>query len=482
MALRDFVPRIISKMFSPAVETKSNLSFWPSDQSFPEFLLLGGNADLSAFAAILLYKDVMPFSNAVDIRADGFSTIPPKLWDKSKKEFLDGGDPLELLAKPNADVSQIEFLEQCSSFYDITGNTFILATGRVDFPPIELAVVPPQSTGFGPTSRKFGILHVPDAISVATTGGGRERFIAEDDRVLGLRFINKDRDKELWHVRTFNPLRSSNNFRGMSKARSIWLEMQQYSEGNKNNLSMLLRGMRPSGAWVNNRGEELTDTQWARLQEEAQKYSGSQNAGGTPILDGMDFKEFKLTNRDMQFKDLQEAMVTRISTKYRIPLPLLLSQSMTFNNLETSALQLFDGAIAPLATKFYSEFTRFLLPRYKGMEDIEFRYNENDIPALRLRKIETAKAQSEIQVNTVNEIRATIGYEGLEEGGDDVLVGIDKIPLGSDQFTDDNLTRPGSASKFIEKLTELKDKDGKQKYSDAEIKQMADQYYPGETK
>jgi len=428
MAWQDFVPPIISKRFSQ-YEKKSSINQFFSNQSFPEFLLMGGNADLSAFSSILLYKDVMPFSNAVDIRADGFSMVPPRLWDTGKKEFLEGGAPLDLLKKPNADVSQIEFLEQCSSFYDITGDCFILATGRVEKEPLELAVIPPQSVEFGTTSTKFGILHVPDVITVNTTSGGRTRFMAEEDRILGLRYINSDRDKEIWHIRTFNPLRSSSNFRGMSRARSIWLEMQQYSEGNKNNLSMLIRGMRPSGVWVNNRSEPLTEIQWGRLKEEAQKYSGSQNAGGIPVLDGVDFTEAKLTNRDMQFKDLQEAMLARVSTRYRIPLPLLLAQSMTFNNLETSSLQLFDGAIAPLTTKFYSEFTRFLLPRYRGFENIEFRYNENDIPALRLRKIETAKAQGEIQVNTTNEIRAIIGDESLEDGGDVVLVDATKVHL-----------------------------------------------------
>ena len=180
----------------------------------------------------------------------------------------------------------------------------------------------------------------------------------------------------------------------------------------------------------------------------------------------------------MQYKDLQEIMLARVSTIYRIPLPLLMSTTMTFNNLATAMLQLFDGAVAPLATKMYSELTRFLLPRYKGMEKIEFKFNENDIPALRLRMIETAKAQSEIDVNTTNEVRASIGYEALENGGDVVMVDATKIPLGSDAFIQDNLATPGSASKFIDLMTEVKFEDGTQKFSDMEIKEMADRYYP----
>jgi len=473
----EFIPPVISKRFTK-VETKSSISnFFPlPGESFPEFLLLGGHGDLSAFAAIKLYSNVMPMNNAVKMRSDGFSGIQPRLWDRDKKEFIDGGDPLELLRTPNADVSQCEFLEQNSSFYDITGDNFLLATGRVENPPLELMVVPPWAIDFGTTSSRFGMMHVPDTISISISHGPKVKFNAVEDPKLGLRFFNDARDQELWHMRTFNPLRSASNFRGQSPARSIWKELQQYASGNVNNLSLLKRGTRLSMAWVNNRGEELTEIQWDRMQEEAQKYSGSENAGGTPILDGMDVKPIQLSNRDMEFKDLQVAMLERVSTNYRIPLALLVSQSMTLNNLQTAMLHLFDGAVLPLTTRLYSEFTRFLLPRYKGMENVEFRFNENDIEPLKLRMIETAKAQKEIGVNTTNEIRTVIGYEEADEGGDIILVDSNKVPLADDMFTEDNLTKPGTSNKYFELMQEVKDSNGFRRYSDEEIKAMIEEY------
>lgn len=483
MELKSFLPSIATKNTKAPVEIKSHLSnmIWPV--SFPEFLSSNGNDDLSAFASIQLYMSVMPFNNAVSKRARAFANIPPRLWDKESKVFLDGGDALDILEKPNADVSRIEFMEAMASFYDITGDAFIVATGRVDMPPLELANIPPQSVGFGRNSNRFGMLHIPNSIEVTTNGGGSVKFIAEEDQDLGLRFINQARDKELWHIRTFNPLRSGGNFRGMSKARPIWLELQQYASGNTNNLSMLKRGTRISMAWVNNRDVELTDTQWSRMQEEAQKYAGDRNAGGTPILDGMDVKSIQANNRDMQFKDLQEAMVARISTQYDIPLAMLLEKTMTFNNLQTSQLQFFDGGVLPLTTTMYGELSRFLLPRYKGMENVIYQYNENDIEAVRLRQIETAKAQGEIGVNSTNELRTVIGYEELDDAAaDDVLIGLDKIPLGTDRFTTDNLRTPGlpgTPTKFAELMAIVKNKDGEPKYSHTEIKQMTQNYYPG---
>lgn len=475
MKASDFVPPIINKLFSSKVEVKSSsLQFWP-DSSFPEFLLDGGNGDLSAFAAIKLYEQVMPFFNAVDMRSQGVSGIQPRIFDRVTSQFLPNNELIELLRKPNADVSQVEFLEQISSFYDITGDAFILATGRIENPPIELATIPPQSITFASTSNKFGMLHVPDSITVNNTGGEVTKFKAQEDPRLGLRYINQFGDKELWHIRSFNPVRNSSRFRGMSRARSVWIELQQFQEGNINNLSLLKRGTRISMAWVNNRGEELTETQWSRMQEEAQKYAGSKNTGGTPVLDGMDIKSIQSSNKDMQFKDLQESMLARISTIYGIPLALLLPQTMTFNNLQTAMLQLADRAILPLTNRIYTELTRFLMPRYKNMGNIDLRYNQNDIEALKLRMIETAKAQSEIQVNTTDELRAVIGYEELAENGDQVMVDSSKIPLGEDAFTADNLKVPGVASKFVELMRQVKNKDGCQKYKDEEIKLMVEE-------
>lgn len=407
----------------------------PQGLSFTEFLINNGDGDLAAFSAVQLYMKAMPLFNAVSLRSQTFSQIPIRVWDRSNEEFVNDHPALDLLRNPNSDVSQIEFLEQVCSYYDITGDSFIVATGRLANPPLELATVPPQTVTFG-TGSKFGILHVPDQIWVTLVAEGRFQFNAKEIPDKGIHFVNSLEDKEIWHIRTFNPRRSSTNFRGMSTAQPVWFELQQYIAGNNTNLSLLKRGTKLSLAWVNNRGEELTDKQWERMQEEAQKYSGDLNAGGTPILDGMDVKAIQQTNRDMEFKDLQEAMLSRTSTVYRIPLALLLAQSMTLNNLETSMVQLFDNSVLPLANKLYSELTRLILSRYPDSENLEFRFNEQDIPALRSRMIQQAKTLSEVNVNTVDELRGMVGFENLPQGGDVVLKPATLIPIGSDEGFD----------------------------------------------
>lgn len=450
------------------IEYKSN-SF--PTTSFADFLSSGGNHDLANIVAIQMYMDAMPLFAAVDIRARNFSQIPIRVWDKQKSEFLDDHPALELLDNPNADVTGSEFLYQYASYFDITGDSFLFAGGRVVNPPLEIATIPPQRISFG-FGHRFGILHVPDTIRVTTHGQGTSNFESQDVKGT-IRFYERE-DRELWHTRQFNPMRSSANFWGMSRAKPIFLEIQQYLSGNNTNWSMLKRGTRISMAWVNKRGEELTELQWTRLQEEGQKYAGDLNVGGTPILDGVDIANTSQSNRDMEFKELQEAMLSRTLSTYGIPLPLFLDKSMTLSNMETSMLQLFDNAVIPLTNYLYDELTRFILKRYPNSENLEFRFNEGDITALRVRIVENASRQNLINVNTIDEIRTLLGDEALASGGDVILKPATLIPVGQDGLTDDNLTKP-TASKFRELMIEVKSATGERVYSDEAIQTICDE-------
>ena len=475
-------------------------SFWPVGPvgiSFPEFLSNQGLDELSAFSAIELYRTAMPLFDAVDRRAMAFSQIPIKVFNTKEKEFESDHPALELLKAPNADLSQGEFLETLASYYDITGDAFLIATGNVTKPPLELINYSPVDVSFGALSDKFGLLNVPASIFlIKATGDPQGTFNPiETPESKGIRFFNQVDDKELWHIRTFNPLRTGGRFRGMSRARPIWFELQQYISGNISNLSFLKRGARPSMAWVNKTAGaegELTPLQFERLKQEALKYTGDHNAGGTPILDGIEIQTFQSTNKDMEHKEMQNQMLARTFNTYRIPIALVLEATMTLNNLETAMLHFFDDAVIPLANRIYSELTRFIMPRYPNSENLIFTFSESDIPALRARMVAAAKEQNSIGVNTTNEIREMLGDEELEEGGDTILVPANLIPLGVG-FEDEETTattqnadeeqEEGAAAnevdeeeraiEFFRVMKSRTDEEGEPLYTDPEIIKLA---------
>jgi len=69
-----------------------------------------------------------------------------------------------------------------------------------------------------------------------------------------------------------------------------------------------------------------------------------------------------------------------------------------------------------------------------------FKLSESDIPVLRPRVLENAKRQSDLNVNTINEIRTSIGDQPLDEGGDVVFISSTLVPAGVDLMGDDEPT------------------------------------------
>ncbi len=468
----------------PVIEQKAfTNSGYSQSVSFPEYLSSVGLYDLSAYAAIQLYLQAMPFFDAVDRRAQAFAAIPVRVWDTKAKEFVEDHPALELLAQPNADISQTEFLESISSFYDITGESFIIGTGQINKPPLELISETPVEFSFGALSPKFGLLNIPSQIfrgGMTTSTSGTRVFVPEETENSTLRFYNSLQNQELWVMRSFNPFKK-NTFRGLPRALPVWYEIQQYVAGNRSNLSFLKRGARLSMAWINKTAGpdgELTPVQFERLQQEAQKYSGAENAGGTPILDGMEIQTFQSTNKDMEYAELQKQTLSRVFNTYRIPLALILDSTMTLNNLETAMLHFFDDSVLPHANRIYNELTRFLMPRYDNSENLVFKFDENEIPALRARMIAGAKEQNSIGVNTTDEIRDMLGDEPLPEGGDTVLVPANLIPLGTTFETEevvevDDEEELTGAKAFFAIMENRLDEKGNRVFSDEQIVAMA---------
>jgi HK97 family phage portal protein len=402
----------------------------PAKQSFYEFLAALGEGQLAASEAVRLYDMCYPLAGAIDRRAQAFAGIPLKVFDKKSQSFITSHHPiLDLLARPNANDKGKDFMYALAAFFDITGNSMITGTyalGKVNMPPLEITVRCPSH------------ITIQESLARGTAGYAGEYRVQGSNRSLevyklddtqrNFRWIETsnagDQVRDLIHIKRFN---AKAGLWGTSRAKSIMLEIQQYVEGNKTNLGSLKNGIRPSGAFVGNTGTELTETQWQRVKELADSYKGAQGAGKVFAADGVDFKPMNLTNRDMEYRDLQKDMEIRCNQRYDIPLPLLNEKSTTYNNLATAQFAFYHDAVLPLADVLLENLTLWLMPKYKGSEQLELRYDASDIPALRLRNFEEAKLLRDIHVNTDNEIRTVLGYE-TRTGSDEIYKPVTQLP------------------------------------------------------
>jgi len=105
----------------------------------------GGYNTLTPSRALDYYETVAPINTAINMIANEASGMDLVIKDSTSEELIFDHELLDLLKAPNADVVQEEFLKQLSIFFRTTGNAFILATGPVNRPPLELFSINPAS-------------------------------------------------------------------------------------------------------------------------------------------------------------------------------------------------------------------------------------------------------------------------------------------------------------------------------------------------
>lgn len=432
-----------------------------------DFLSLNGFSNVSAWQALRYYEQIAPVGTAVDLITDELPSLEISVFDKKDNSYSEEGQEiLKFLSHPNAATSGQEFMKAYGTYFTATGEVYLIATGAVHRKPLELMVQPPQYVNIINGDDSF-----PDAYQVNNNGVLTTFHRKEVDK--RMRYFDSSGERELWHIKDFNPNASASNHAGASRLNTIFYEIEQHLEASKHNLALLQNGGRLSMALVTE--QVLDDDTFARLQEQVDRfYSGSQNAGRVFIGEGgLSAHELGKTNRDMDFRNLKRDDAAAIYNRLKIPLPLVTPENMTLANMESARIMLYDNAVIPLCRRLLSELTLFIGGRFGLSETQTLSIDPESIPALQARQIAELKEIKSLDVLTINETRARIGYEEVE-GGDSVLAPAALLPIAQDRFTDDNLTTPDARNKFFDIMRSQKTADGKSRWTEKQIKDFAD--------
>jgi phage portal protein BeeE len=452
--------------------------------ALPAGYLVGSGADgrLSARQALSYYDRAGPVAIAVDWVNDEFKNLNLVLRLPDGKIIKD--DPLlEFLMQPNDDMTQEDFLENYGASYLLTNESYVIATGDVNREPAELLPVSPEDVTTYKGSDGF-----ISRMDVRFNGLQLEVFNRDS---LQYRFFNADRTREIWQVKGFSA--RGNDYanggfsggvagnRGRSKLLSIQREIEQYIAIATNNLSILDKGMRPSGSLE--APDTVSEEQFERLKEQVVRfYSNAANAGNVLILDnGMKFVPLSTAAKDMDFKELTKQVTMTVFNRYKVPLPLVTPDNMTLNNLETAKLNLYDNAVLPLAARLLRELTNFMSFRFDIPEGAILAPDLDQVTALQLRRNEELKLKSDLNALTPNEIREEISRDRVE-GGDVVYIPNNLVPIGTTPVEPIQPTTDVTASdktklerkQFFDLMQNQKDADGKDLYTKEQLLQIAD--------
>lgn len=406
-----------------------------SPGSFLNYLLTGGGP-VSATQAMVFYRENAAIATAVDLIAESFEQIQPVLEVKDSKGIVsfDGDhEIIQKLRKANEFQTWKEFGGDISRHYLLTHNSHIALLGSIRRAPIVINAVKPQNLTVMEDFRDG----FPQRYLV-TKGAGNGSY-ERNATPRGVNFFDGTL-KELYHIMGFSS--RDNNIWADSPLEAAALDAKQQIEGRVHNLQMIKQGGRLSLIVTFKDGEPIDDDEHQERKKRIyEDLSGSNNTGKIAVISGSEvgITEAGVTNKDMDYAQLDQTASFAVYNRYRIPLPLITTTAAKFNNMGMAVEHLYDFAVLPHAGTIFAGLSRVLLPRY-GLDENNSRitYNPESITALKKRRLDELEQRKKTNIETINELRADISREPLVEGGDILYQPANFIPVGSDAFTADN--------------------------------------------
>jgi len=288
----------------------------------------------------------------VKILAETFAVLPFRMYrrgqGRKRTEVADHWLYKLLAIRPNPYQTPFEWKEMMEGHLALRGNAFneVFANRRGE---IE-ALIP---------------IH-PDRIKIEMLDNGSYRYRIR--RVDGTEDIRPRGD--IWHLRGL----SSDGIVGLSPlelAREvIGLGLSAQSFGSR----FFYNDAKPGG-WLEMPvgGKFKDDDEKDKFKQNWQKgYSGA-NRGKTAILEGgMKYHELTLNNADAQFLETHKQNRVEIAGLFGVPAHRVNElDRATFSNIEQQSLDFVVGTMTPIAERWESSITAFLLPEDEGLE-VEF--------------------------------------------------------------------------------------------------------------
>lgn len=397
-----------------------------TSQSLGSFLMFGNGSAATPAGALSLYDKSTAVSIPVNMVADAFASISPII--KFKDAIIDDHEVLSLLNNPSPFYSQTLFFEMLAKDYLVTGESEIVALGGINRPPIELQPISPRNISVNEMQNGINGMFIVSG----NTLSGQYTLKHVRNRI---RYLDGNL-REIKQIRNYST-RNNSMLRGQSLLVSASKETLQHIKGGDHNISLLDNGGHVSlvfhfDADLNPDEFDATRT---RVREQ---YAGTHNAGLIGVTSGgkLDIKEMGTNNKDMDFANLQQMAQRAVALQYKVPLPLLTTDASTFNNYKEARAALYLDAVLPLADRIFGGLTDLLMPRY-GLDPNDYRitYDKTKIEALTAIALEELKLRKDINIESDNELRATIGRKPYK-GGDAILKPANLIPAGTDIFAE----------------------------------------------
>ena len=370
--------------------------------------------DYKAFADEGYRRNVVAYQ-AINRVAEAAASVRWTVW-RGDTEVTEG--PLvDLLATPNPQQGQAEYIQAKTAFLMISGNEYE-ETITVRQQPREIYTLRPDRVKIIPGGNGY-----PQAYRYEVTAGKFRDF--DVDPLTG--------KSELIHTRLFNPL---DDWYGMSPVEAGAYGIDQHNESMAMMQALLQNSARPSGA-LKSEGD-LSDENYNRLKAQLEEqYQGSRNAGRPMLLEGgLEWVQMGMSPRDMEILQTKYSSARDVSLAFGVPPQLMgIPGDNTYSNYQEARLAFWEDTVVPQVERMADGWTRSLGEAFGGLE---IRADYDHVPAIAEKRRAMWDMADKSQDLTINERRELKGFEPIP-GGNVVLVGINQIGLGENVDDNDGL-------------------------------------------
>lgn len=334
---------------------------------------------------------------AVSIKAGFISSLPLKVYRKTTTGREEYSGPVSRLLSlaPNQKVNKVVYFDRAMQHYELLGNHFALVIRN----------------GIGRTD-SIQLLH-PDDVTVKETEssliyevgkGANKRTYSSDDIIhvpnMGDGYVGKS-------VISF-----------MRENASLMMDIRDYGT------SFFGRGGKPAGLLI-----PKSIVTPAQRQETKQSFQVAKREGGDVAMPfGWEYKEISVPPSDAEWVTSNDFAISDVARWFGVPTQKLGDSKVKYSNVEHMGIEFLQDTMAPIASKFQTEYTRklFLLP---SEEDLYCEFNlDAYLRADSVSKAEMLAKYIQSALITPNEARKLDNRPSMP-GGDELMIQGATLPL-----------------------------------------------------
>ncbi len=346
----------------------------------------------------------------VRLIAEASASVPWLLYDGAAE--IDEHPLLALLARPNRGQAGADFRESLAGYLLTAGNAYVEVVA-VDGQPRELHTLRPDRMKVVPGSDGWPVAYE------YTVDGRSVRFP-----------VPPDGPSPVLHLKLFHPL---DDHYGFAPVEAAAVALDIHNAAGAWNKALLDNSARPSGALVYSAkdGGNLSNEQYERLKAELEAgFTGARQAGRPLLLEGgLDWKAMSLSPKDMDFLEAKNGAAREIALAFGVP-PMLLGipGDNTYANFKEANAAFWRSTVLPLTARIAAALGNWLAPSFderarsgdggyrSARPTLRLWFDADQVEALSADRAALWERVARADFLTVNEKRAAVGYQPVEEG------------------------------------------------------------------